>query len=60
MTKSKVIETLHQLPEEFSTEELIERLLFIEKVEQGLKDAEEDKVISVAEAKERFNSKWLK
>ncbi len=60
MNKSKVIETLQQLPEEFSTEELIERLLFIEKVEQGLKDVEEGKVTSVAEAKARFNSKWSK
>jgi len=58
MNKSKVIETLDQLPEEFSTEELIDRLIFIEKVEQGMSDVEEGKVISLDEAKERLSKKW--
>lgn len=60
MNKAKVIETLEQFPEEFTTEELLDKLLFIEKVEQGLKDVEENNVISLEEAKERINKKWLK
>ncbi|MDA0196381.1 MAG: hypothetical protein O2887_17480 [Bacteroidetes bacterium] len=60
MNKSKVIETLDQLPEEFSTEELIDKLIFIEKVEQGINDVEEGKVISMDEAKERLSKKWQK
>ncbi|MBU2914995.1 hypothetical protein [Reichenbachiella agariperforans] len=60
MNKNKVIEVLEQLPNEFPTEELIDRLLFVEKVEQGLKDVEEGKVIPLDAAKERFNSKWSK
>lgn len=60
MNKSKVIETLEHLPNEFSTEELIDRLLFIEKVEAGAQDVKEGKVISLAEAKERFSAKWSK
>ncbi|MBU2884896.1 hypothetical protein KO507_03840 [Gilvimarinus agarilyticus] len=60
MNKNKVIEALEQLPNEFPTEELIDRLLFVEKVEQGLKDVEEGKVIPLDAAKERFNSKWSK
>ena len=60
MNKSKVLETLDQLPDEFSTEELIDRLLFVEKVEQGLRDAEKGKVISLDTAKERFVAKWSK
>ena len=60
MNKSKVIETLDQLPNEFSTEELIDRLLFVEKVEQGIRDAEEGKVIPLDTAKERFKAKWSK
>ena len=58
MDKTKVIETLEKLPNEFSTEELIDKLLFVEKVDQGMKDAEEGKVISLEEAKDRMNSKW--
>ena len=60
MNKNKVVETLEQLPNEFSTEELIDRLLFVEKVEQGIRDVEEGKVISLDAAKERLNSKWSK
>lgn len=58
MNKTKVIETLEKLPKEFSTEELIDKLIFIEKVEQGINDAEEGKVISLEEAKNRMGEKW--
>ena len=58
MNKSRVIETLDSLPDEFDTEALIEKLLFIEKVEKGIKDASEGRTISLQEAKQRFNSKW--
>lgn len=58
MNKTKVIETLESLPEEFSTEELMDKLLFIEKVEQGIKDVEEGKVISIEEARNRLKNKW--
>lgn len=59
MNKAKVIETLESLPEEFSTEELLNKLLFLEKVEQGLKDVEAGKVISMQEMRNRVNQKWL-
>jgi hypothetical protein len=58
MKKHKVIETLDQLPDEFSLEDLVEKLLFIEKVEKGLKDAEEGKTLSLHEAKMRMEKKW--
>lgn len=60
MNKTKVIETLESLPEEFSTEELLNKLLFVEKVEQGLKDVEDGKVISLQEMRNRVNQKWSK
>ncbi|XOV94252.1 MAG: hypothetical protein ACFHWX_06010 [Bacteroidota bacterium] len=60
MNKNKVIETLEHLPNEFTTEELIDRLLFVEKLEKGLKDVEEGRTISFDTAKERFNTKWSK
>lgn len=60
MNKTKVIETLESLPEEFSTEELLNKLLFVEKVEKGLKDVEDGKVISMQEMRNRVNQKWSK
>ena len=58
MRKDKAIHTLDTLPDEFAIEELIEKLLFIEKVEEGLKQAESGKTISLEEAKKRFEDKW--
>ncbi len=54
MKKYKVIETLDYLPEEFDVEELVEKLLFVEKVEQGIQDAEEGKVMSLVEARQKM------
>ena len=39
MKKAKVLETLESFPDEFSAEKLIEKLIFIEKVEEGIKQA---------------------
>jgi len=60
MKKHTVIETLDSFEDEFDTEQLIEKLLFIEKVEKGLKDVEEGKVIEYEEAKKKFFDKWSK
>jgi len=57
MKKSKVIETLDSLPEEFTTEELIDRLIFIDKVEKGLQEVEKGRTISLDEAKNRIKEK---
>ena len=60
MKKAKVIETLDTLPEEFSTEELIDKLIFIEKVEKGLADMDAGNTITLNQAKERMAKKWSK
>ena len=58
MNKSRVIETLDSLPEEFNTEELIEKLLFIEKVERARQEVAQGKTMLLEDAKHRFESKW--
>ena len=60
MKKHTVIETLDSFEDEFDAERLIEKLLFVEKVEKGLKDAEEGRVIDYKEAKQKFFDKWSK
>jgi hypothetical protein len=57
MKKHTVIETLDSFEDEFDTEQLIEKLLFIEKVEKGLKDVEEGKSIGYKEVKKKFQTK---
>ena len=58
MKKYKVIETLDHLPDEFNVEELVEKLLFVEKVEKGLQDSEEGKTMSLREAKQKMEDRW--
>ena len=57
MRRERAIQTINELPNEFSLEALIERLIFIEKVEKGLKQAEEGKTVSHEEALKRLR-KW--
>ncbi len=57
MKKHQVLDTLNSLPDEFDAEQLIERIIFIDKVEQGLADAKEGRVISLDEARQRFQDK---
>ncbi|SLJ90702.1 hypothetical protein [Salegentibacter salarius] len=46
LTKSKLKEEIEKLPETFSIDELVERLIFIEKVENGISQSEKGEVIS--------------
>jgi predicted transcriptional regulator len=57
MRKDKALETINNFPQEFDLEELIERLIFVEKIEKGLKQANEGKTISHEEVKNRVK-KW--
>jgi len=41
MKRNKVLEAVKELPQEFELDELIERLIFIGKVEKGLKQLDE-------------------
>jgi len=60
MKKHTVIETLDSFGEEFDAEKLIEKLLFVEKIEKGLKDVEEGKVLDYSQVKQKFSDKWAK
>lgn len=60
MKKTMVLETLTSFEDEFDAEKLIERLLFIEKVEKGLQDVKENRVMGLNTAKQKFVNKWAK
>ncbi|MCB9351243.1 MAG: hypothetical protein H6573_27650 [Lewinellaceae bacterium] len=57
LNKEKVLETIQSLPEEFSLDELVGRLILLEKINTGLQEVEEGKVVNQEEAKERMK-KW--
>lgn len=54
MTRDKALQTIKDLPSEFELEELIEKLIFIDKVEKGLQQIAEGKTVSHEEAKRRL------
>ena len=58
LTKEKLIETIKELPESFSVEDLFERIIFLQKVEIGLEQSKNGQVHTTAEARERLK-KWL-
>lgn len=60
MKKNTVIETLDSFEDEFDTEKLIQRLLFVEKIEKGIKDVEEGRVLDYKETQQKFFDKWSK
>ncbi len=59
MEKSKAIDIVSQMPETFQVDDLIERLIFINKVEEGLKDTEEGNVVEHSEVIKQV-SEWSK
>ena len=59
MTKKIVTSALKELPQEFNLDELFEKLVFIEKVEEGLKEIEEGKTIAHSEMKKVIEA-WRK
>lgn len=59
LNKEKVKAEIENLPEEFSIDELVERLILVEKVERGILQSESGEVISVAELDKEME-KWFK
>ena len=59
LIREKVIETIQSLPPEFSLDDLVERLIVLQKIETGLRQVEEGKTKTTAQAKEDLK-KWLR
>lgn len=57
--KEALIKALDEFPEEFSIDELIDKMLFIQKVQNGIIQSKLDQVISQEEARDRM-AKWLR
>lgn len=59
MTKEQIKNTLDNLPDNLTVEQVIEHLIFIDKVHKGLDDSEKGRINTLSEAKQKLN-KWLK
>jgi hypothetical protein len=59
MTKESAATAIKEMPQEFELDDLIEKLIFIEKVEEGLKQVDEGKKIPLDEVK-KIVREWRK
>jgi predicted transcriptional regulator len=59
ITKDKAIEVIKSLPAEFSIEELMDRLILLNKVETGIKQAKSGETYTTDEAK-KIVREWSK
>ena len=59
LTKEKVLQSIQDLPNEFSLDEIVEKLILLEKIEIGLQQVKQGKVVSHNNAKQKLK-KWLK
>jgi len=58
ITKTQILHSLESLPENLTLDQVIDQLIFIEKVKKGQDDSDQGKVISKTEAKKQLN-KWM-
>jgi hypothetical protein len=59
ITKEKAIEAIKSLPEEFSIEELMDRLILLNKIETGIRQSERGETYTSDQAK-RMIKEWSK
>lgn len=60
LTKKSVLRTLKEMPERFAAEDLIERIVLLQKVEEGMADAKAGRVFTLDEMRAHIQAKWSK
>ncbi len=59
ITKDQVLNSLKEMPTQFSIDELMDKLILLQKIEIGLEQSKQDEVYSSLEAKEMLKE-WSK
>jgi len=59
ITKTHLLSTFDKLPENLTIDQVIDHIIFVEKVQKGLEDSENGRVYTTVEARKKLN-KWLK
>jgi hypothetical protein len=58
LSKEKILQTLKDLPDTFSIDELFDRIVLLNKIEMGLEQSESGQVNTTDQAKDKLK-KWL-
>ncbi len=59
LTKEKIHQTIDTLPDNLTIDQVISEMILLDKIEQGINDANQGKVFTTEEAKVKLK-KWLK
>jgi hypothetical protein len=59
LDKKKVLKSIKDLPDRFSVDDVVDRMIILEKMERALADSAAGRTLTLAEAKKR-HAKWLK
>ncbi|MCF8297360.1 MAG: hypothetical protein K9J13_07465 [Saprospiraceae bacterium] len=59
LTKVKLLQTIKDLPDKFSLDDLLDRIVLLQKIEIGLEQSQEGRTKSTEQSKEKLK-KWLK
>ncbi len=59
LTKEKVKKTIERMPDNFTVDQVIEKLVVLNKIEEGLKDIEEGRVFTTDQVNQELKT-WLK
>ena len=58
LTKEKLLDSIKDFPSEFSIDDLVERLVFVQKIENGIAQGERGETYTTEQLKGKL-SKWL-
>jgi hypothetical protein len=58
LTKEKIISGIQQLPDSVTTDEVLDHIVLLEKIENGLDQADKGQVLTEEEMDEKIN-KWF-
>jgi hypothetical protein len=58
LTKQKIIKSFEVMPDKFSIDKVIERILLLQKIEIGIAQSEKGEIHSTKEARQKLK-KWL-
>jgi len=59
LTKKRLLQTINDLPDKFSIDDLFDRVILLQKIEIGLEQSKSGKTQTTEEIKEKLK-KWLK
>ena len=59
ITKTQIISALDNLPENLTIDQVIDQIIFLDKIQRGLDDSANNRIKSKAEAKQKLG-KWFK